>query len=362
VTPAAPAPARRVGEWHLVRLARDGRLAEPRQLERILALAPAATDGFLFCPGGVEDEEETRRAAARFFALLEVALAPLRERVAPLLIALHWRSRPVALAPASRALLAQLADAEVPAGPEEDAALDALRRRILKPDAGGGRAGSPAQALACWVAKRRAAQVGERLGREHLAALTHATRTHLVGHTLGATLAAAAVLGGARPASLMLLLPALSAFAFAREVPGTTRPGVYHRILAEGRVRGRVTVLHSRQGLATSAFHTSEGGRESTPRLGRAGRAHDVVATTAMNTAGARGVGAPDLALLEAQQVGLPLRPLVNVAGDGVLGARAAPVHGHREVAILVLLAAGLLEPGPEGLRPARASGEGTHA
>jgi len=53
---------------------------------------------------------------------------------------------------------------------------------------------------------------------------------------------------------------------------------------------------------------------------------------------------------------------VVNVAGDGVLGARAAPVHGHREVAILVLLAAGLLEPGPEGLRPARASGEGTHA
>jgi hypothetical protein len=71
--------------------------------------------------------------------------------------------------------------------------------------------------------KRRAGDVGERLGRECLAplwrSLSRAPRLHLVGHSFGAKLVTSAVLGGARLESLTLLLGAFSAFAFAPEIP-----------------------------------------------------------------------------------------------------------------------------------------------
>lgn len=56
---------------------------------------------------------------------------------------------------------------------------------------------------------------------------------------------ASAVFGGARPASLMLLLDAFSAFALAPERRGHDRPGFYHRVLAGRRVAGPIVVLRS---------------------------------------------------------------------------------------------------------------------
>ena len=84
-----------------------------------------------------------------------------------------------------------------------------------------------------------------------------------------------------------------------------------------------------------------------------------MVATSAIGTVGARGVGAPELSLDEVQRVGLPHYPVVNVDGSALVKA-ADPVGGahgaiqHREIATLILLAGGLLQGGPDGIRPPR--------
>jgi len=168
------------------------------------------------------------------------------------------------------------------------------------------------------------------------------------------------VLGGARPASLTLLLGAFSAFAFAREIPGFCHQGGYYRVLDEGMVRGSIAVLHSRHDTAVGTLYSAlslngEGGRG----LGRRGYASTIVAASALGAVGARGVGAPEVELREAMVVGLPRYAIVNVDGSNIVNARASMLgaHGdiHRpEIAGLVLLAARLLEAGPDGLRPRR--------
>jgi hypothetical protein len=110
-------------------------------------------------------------------------------------------------------------------------------------------------------------------GREYLSALTGCVRTHLVGHSFGGKLAASAVLGSARPESLTLLLAAFSAFAFAPEVPGFRRPGVYRAVVTQRRVERPIVVvrsehnaaLHRLSWLATSG---AEGARSAAPGRG----------------------------------------------------------------------------------------------
>jgi hypothetical protein len=70
-------------------------------------------------------------------------------------------------------------------------------------------------------------------------------------------------------------------------------------------------------------------------------------------------VNAPEVDLLEIQTIGIPRRPIVNVDGSRVLTAQVPFLGAHRdihhqEVATLILLAAGLLEGGPDGVRPPR--------
>jgi len=262
MTPAVAAPPRREAEWRFLSLTADGRITDRKALDWVLTAAPAANDCFVFCHGWLHDEAEARHEAARFFALLETALAPVRERVTPLRLALHWPSRPFADAPGAEAaallpvirhvpkavactVLSQLCDSEVPASPEEEAELAGLRHRLRHPEPAGASALSPVQALSFWLMKRRAGQVGERVGRELLSVVGHKTRLHLIGHSFGGRLVASAVLGGAPACSLTLLLAAFSAFAFAREVPGFDRPGAYHPILAQARVHGPIVVLRS---------------------------------------------------------------------------------------------------------------------
>ena len=77
-------------------LTRDGRIADDRQLDKLEERLPLVTDCFLFCHGWLHDEAEARQESARFFALLDGVLAPLRERVVPLRLGLHWPSKPFA--------------------------------------------------------------------------------------------------------------------------------------------------------------------------------------------------------------------------------------------------------------------------
>ncbi len=374
-----------------VTLTKDGRLANEVQLERLAKAAGSATDCFLFCHGWLYDEAEARQEAARFFALLDGAMAPLRERVAVLRVGFHWPSKPFgdpeltrgapghglwpelerrqkARTRASHAdvatLLLDLCRAEIPGSPEDEAELDVLLRRLSALDsARGGLPISPFHALSFWVMKRRAGEVGERFGREYLAPLwrsiSRAPRLHLVGHSFGAKLATSATLGGARPDSLTLLLGAFSAFAFAPEIPGSDRPGFYHRVLAERQVHGPIVVLRSDHDAALGTLYRAIAGSGEIDRHGpgRLVRTAAAVAASALGAVGARGVGAPELDLVVVQQTGIPRYPIVNVDGSRVVKASDFLLGAHRdifhrEVATLVGMAAGLLVGGPDGFRP----------
>src|SRR5256885_10867776 len=139
------ATRRSIAEVALVNLTRDGRVANPAVLDRIEEASRLVTDCFVFCHGWLYDEGEARREGERFFALLEAALAPLGERVVPIRVTLHWPSRPFTNGAGERnggefldmlahvpdpiacALLSQLCESEVPAGPVGEAELEALK-------------------------------------------------------------------------------------------------------------------------------------------------------------------------------------------------------------------------------------------
>jgi len=343
---------------------RDGRLGSGTPLERIrtclASLSPPITDAFLFCPGWLDEASEAKAWAAELFGTLEASLGRLRERVAPLWITLYWPSRPYAQEGAPRRGprpdLPERGAGEIPLAPEEEAELDALRRRPPGPP---GRVGDRLErphALSLWLMKKRAGEVGERFGREHLASLwaecppPRRPRLHLIGHSFGARLLTSAVLGGARPESLILLQGAFSAFAFAEEVPGSRSPGLYHRVLAEPLVTGRLVALRSTHDAALTPLYPHLTGRAGRPRPGRLGRKRAVVAASALGVVGARGVGAPEVEILEAQRLGLPLRPLVNVEASRVIRAHHDILHPA--IATLLLMATGLFIGGPNGPRP----------
>jgi hypothetical protein len=181
--------------------------------------------------------------------------------------------------------------------------------------------------------KRRAGEVGERFAREWVAplwrALSRPPRLHLIGHSFGATLVTSMALGGVRPASLTLLLAAFSAFAFAPSITGFRRPGFYYPVLAERRVDGPIVVLRSDHDAALGAFYRTVTGsgavdlgnaRDPGRPVGRLGRAA-TIAASALGAVGARGVGAPELDLLDVQRTGIPQYPIVNVEGSGVVKA-----------------------------------------
>ena len=226
---------------------------------------------------------------------------------------------------------------------------------------------SPLQALSFWIMKRRAGDVGEHLGREVLGplwkSLPSPPRLHLIGHSFGAKLLSSAVLGGVTPDSLTLLLGAFSAFSFAPEVPGFDRPGFYHSLLAGGCLWGPIVVLHSAHDRALDVLYPRLGSdldRSSPNAAGRVGHhGARTVARSALGAVGARGVSAPEIDLVDAQTIGLPRRPVVNVDGSRVVRAQEPFVGAHRdihhaEIATLVLLAADLLQGGPDGVRPPR--------
>src|SRR5262245_19539803 len=135
-------------DFTLLTLNRDGRIADPYALDRFQAGLPVATDCFLFCPGWLEDRQEVRQAAARFFSLLDGALQPLGDRVIPLRVAVYWPAKPFGNTPDDlepeifrgmsdlrrrqpgvfSRLLLTIAEAEVPRSPEEEYELDGLLR------------------------------------------------------------------------------------------------------------------------------------------------------------------------------------------------------------------------------------------
>jgi hypothetical protein len=131
--------------------------------------------------------------------------------------------------------------------------------------------------------------------------------------------------------------------------------------VAERRVGRPIVVLRSDHDWALHRLYRLAAGGAEAARIaaGRSGYRRMVVACSAIGAVGARGVGAPELTLEEVGRVGLPRYPVVNVDGSAIVKAED-PVVGahrdihHREIATLILLAGGLLQGGPDGIRPPR--------
>ncbi|WP_370961173.1 hypothetical protein [Amycolatopsis sp. cg9] len=99
--------------------------------------------------------------------------------------------------------------------------------------------------LAGYELKARAGEIGVR-GLAPLLAAAGGPKVHLVGHSFGARLVAAAAnaLPAGAPATLTLLQAAFSHFAFSADWAGG-RAGAFRRVVAERLVRGPILVTHS---------------------------------------------------------------------------------------------------------------------
>lgn len=120
--------------------------------------------------------------------------------------------------------------------------------------------------LSFWKMKARAERFGQSGGRALLDAMMQAgpdVRFHLMGHSFGCVVASAIAAGPAgRPAparpvdTLVLVQGALSLWSYAPEIPSAPgRPGFFHRILRDGRVRGPIVTTQSEHDAAVGRWY-----------------------------------------------------------------------------------------------------------
>lgn len=127
---------------------------------------------------------------------------------------------------------------------------------------------APLRALSFWTMKRRACQVAETAVHSFLVEMMQAVagrgvRFHLMGHSFGCIVASAAVTGppGAPPLpqpadSIALVQGAVSLWAYCRDIPVSPgRAGYFHRLIAEGRVRGPIVTTQSRHDRAVGTWY-----------------------------------------------------------------------------------------------------------
>ncbi|MFK0168909.1 alpha/beta hydrolase [Streptomyces sp. NPDC090306] len=203
--------------------------------------------------------------------------------------------------------------------------------------------------------RRRAAVLGrERLaaGVRTLRAAAPGTRVHLVGHGMGARLAAHALTevrterDPAPVASLTLLQAAVSHHVFAPSIPWQLRGrGRLHDVVEA--VAGPLVVGHSGHDLLLGLMFP-----QATKMTGdAAGHTTPDRRWGALGFDGAQGVdGGPELTLATALRAGLPESGIVNVDTSAVVRRGGPPNPGHddiwhEDVARLVLAAAGLAGP-----------------
>jgi pimeloyl-ACP methyl ester carboxylesterase len=119
---------------------------------------------------------------------------------------------------------------------------------------------APLRVLTFWHMKRRARLFGESGATKLVADLQDAApqaRIHLMGHSFGAIVAAAAACGAHRPVdSLSLVQGAISLWSFCSSIPNfPTRTGYFHRLIRESRVAGPVVVTTSPFDRAVGTFY-----------------------------------------------------------------------------------------------------------
>jgi hypothetical protein len=123
---------------------------------------------------------------------------------------------------------------------------------------------APLRVLTFWHMKRRAREVGAHGIARLLAELQDASpdsRLHLMGHSFGCIVVSSAVASplrrGRRPVtSLALIQGAMSLWSFCSAIPSApTRPGFFHRVVADGLVDGPVVATTSVHDRAVGTFY-----------------------------------------------------------------------------------------------------------
>jgi|GEM_PF-459405 len=125
---------------------------------------------------------------------------------------------------------------------------------------------SPLRQLSFWTMKDRARRFGETAAHGLLGTIQHASpgaRVHLMGHSFGCIVMSAMVAGPqdgeplARPVdSLMLVQGALSLWSYGNRIPyAIGSKGYFHRIVANGLVRGPVITTRSVHDTAVGRFY-----------------------------------------------------------------------------------------------------------
>ena len=116
----------------------------------------------------------------------------------------------------------------------------------------------PLANLTYWTMKKRARSIGENAGHNFLKRLQRATAAkhtpiHLMGHSFGCVFMSS-ILGGPgacspleRPVdSVALIQGAVSLWSYASELAYGPGPGYFHRVVADGKIRGPLIVTRSK--------------------------------------------------------------------------------------------------------------------
>lgn len=128
---------------------------------------------------------------------------------------------------------------------------------------------APLRAISFWSMKARARQIGERGGSQLLEKLQKAApqtvRFHLMGHSFGCIVVSAMLASPeargtlVRPVhSLALVQGALSLWSYCAKitvVPGESRPGYFHSLIADRRVTGSIITTHSEHDTAVRKWY-----------------------------------------------------------------------------------------------------------
>lgn len=199
---------------------------------------------------------------------------------------------------------------------------------------------APLRVMTFWHMKRRARDVGGRGVAQLVAGLQDAApaaRMHLMGHSFGCIVVSAAAAGplhaGRRPlASLALVQGAMSLWSFCSAIPSTpTRPGFFHRVLADRLVDGPVVVTTSVHDRAVRTFYPLGAGA-----AGQVDFAPDALPTYGgIGTFGVRGPGIRIVDdVLHPVDEPYDLRPGVvhDLRGDDVIRDSAGVMGAHSDI------------------------------
>jgi len=202
---------------------------------------------------------------------------------------------------------------------------------------------APLRVLTFWHMKRRARLFGERGAADLLSELQRATPSayfHVMGHSFGCIVAAAAIAGPAEPPaqrpavrSLTLAQGAMSLWSFCSSIPAQPqRSGYFRRVVADGLVNGTILITTSVHDRAVRTFYP----------LGAAARSQvdyrpgDLPTYGGIGAFGARGPGIDivdaDL-LAETESYELSPRVVYNLRADEFIATGGGVMGAHSDIA-----------------------------